>query len=56
MTRQEREILKHYLKRIKCILTEFEKYRISSEETIIMLRVTLRDFKKHMDEEYLGGE
>lgn len=50
MTKQEREILKHYLKRIKCILTDFEKYRISSEETIIMLRVTLRDFDKYVDE------
>lgn len=50
MTREERKKLIHYIKRIKCILTDFEKYRISSEETIMMLRVTLRDFDKYVDE------
>ena len=56
MNRQDREILKHYLKRIRHILTDFEKYRISNEEAVVRIRVTLRYLEKYTDEEYLEGE
>ena len=56
MTRQERETIIHYIKRIRRILTDFEKYRVSSKDTIIMLRVTLRYLEKYTDEKYLEGE
>lgn len=56
MTKQEREIIIHYVKRIRRILTDFEKYRISNEEAVVGIRSILRYLEKYTDEEYLEGE